>query len=237
MKTARAKHVPTDETRKHVLIMAGLNVPLKRIVAPMGISIKTLKRDYARELREGFAHVCEVADKSLLNLMAKGNLGAIVWFDKTRRGMREPTAAQADANRPAAAPIVLGISFEKGGPGRVRKTPYDMAADPNRGAAPGADRRAFDNGSGTCVEVSPALPVDVDEPTHEPIVGAPAQEYLPRSEPKSKGLSDWERLAPSPVDQVEHPEARADAALRYEHTHSPKADSTCRHCRQLWSNS
>jgi hypothetical protein len=171
MKSGRSSHVPTEDTRKHVLISRGLNIPLKRIAGPMGIGVKALKKFYAKELREGFAYVCEVADKSLLKLMAAGNLGAIVWFDKTRRGMRESTSVEhALANRPP--PPKLGISFEDGGPGRVRTTPADL----------------------NNLESLRTVTIGEDSPASEPIEMPSGQIFLPAQPAQKPSLSVWERL-------------------------------------------
>jgi hypothetical protein len=221
VKPGRSSHVPTDDTRKHVLISRGLNIPLKRICAPMGIGVKALKKHYAAELREGFAYVCEVADKSLLKLMAAGNLGAIVWFDKTRRGMREGGESAA-ANAPP--PPKLGISFELGGPGRIRETPYELPQVDDVG-----------------ISTTPDAPDVLDDPSHIETSANQKQVFLPKpkqieQDPKP-ALSLWERLAMSPAEFSRLPDqqqAKADETLRNTHIHEAKPDSVCPGCRQLW---
>lgn len=75
--------------------LAGLGLTQAEICTSLGISERTLyrrKRDMAvvaDAIKRGQAKTAETVSNWLFELCKKRNLGAIIWFEKTRRGLSE----------------------------------------------------------------------------------------------------------------------------------------------------
>ncbi len=80
---------------KRVEMLAGRGLTQAEIATSLGISERTLayrKRDFAdfaAAIKKGKADAAEVVANSLFTLCKKGNLGALIWYEKTRRGLSD----------------------------------------------------------------------------------------------------------------------------------------------------
>jgi hypothetical protein len=77
----------------------------------LGISEKTLRRrkkemsELSAAIEKGKARAGQKVANKLMELCMKGNLGAIVWFEKTRRGLSDKMELSGDENKPMAIRI------------------------------------------------------------------------------------------------------------------------------------
>lgn len=89
-KTGPHGHVPTPESRHKVRAMAALGIPQLDIAAALGIegvtTDNTLRRHYRRELDTALIEANAMVAGALYRKAVEGDLGAIVWWEKTRAG-------------------------------------------------------------------------------------------------------------------------------------------------------
>jgi hypothetical protein len=83
------EHEPTNNDRKTVQSAAGLGLPQDQIAALIGISDKTLRKYYAKELMLGKAQASATVAKSLFNKATGGDTTAMIWWTKAQMGWGE----------------------------------------------------------------------------------------------------------------------------------------------------
>jgi len=211
----RPSFQPSDEQRHAVSVLAGAGTRHDLIAKAFHVTVKTLKRHFPRELREGRQIIDAMVGKRLIEKALAGDTTSIIWYEKTRLGYHERMDLQHGINGVPVDPPRLGISFENGASGRPGNATNTTAID----------------------DVT-ATAGPLDPPRELP---RPQQDYLPRPvehDPKPAPRSTWEILAMTPQEFVRlKGEASADAALdaelRHQHTHTPQIDSWCAGCRQL----
>ena len=102
----RPPHAPTPETRDIVKRLAAQGNARDDIAIALGVTGPTLRKHYWTELGEGYA-LGKVANTKRLHEAAKGgSVAAMIWLDKTRYGVSEPTHAgkkDEDAQRATVA--------------------------------------------------------------------------------------------------------------------------------------
>lgn len=75
--------------------LAGLGFTQGEICLRLGFSDETLRRrkmengDIVEAIKRGKAAANDKVSSKLMELVNKGNLGAIIWYEKTRRGLSE----------------------------------------------------------------------------------------------------------------------------------------------------
>ncbi len=75
--------------------LAGLGLTQGEIAIQLGISQDTLDRrkaenaDIAEAIKKGQIAANEKVSNKLMTLIERGNLGAIIWYEKTRRGLSD----------------------------------------------------------------------------------------------------------------------------------------------------
>lgn len=77
----------TDKDKVRLLARAGTKQAI--IAGLLGCSVDTLQRRFADELGETPEMAHALVSASLLDKALGGDLGAMVWYEKTRRGFRE----------------------------------------------------------------------------------------------------------------------------------------------------
>lgn len=82
-------HIPTDENRKTVRMLASVGVRHVDIAVKLGISEDTLTRHYRKELDDGRIDANAIISKTLFEQARAGNITAIIFWLKTRAGWRE----------------------------------------------------------------------------------------------------------------------------------------------------
>jgi hypothetical protein len=182
MKSGRKPFAFTAEAHQDVLQETAFGTTQKQLALKYGITQNTLRKHFGKELRDGKAWANKMVAKSLFWSATVGkNVTAAIWWEKTRAGMHEKLAHEHSlANAPP--PPRLGISFEDGGPGRVRKTPVNLDHLENHGTVEvGQDYPS--------AETSPPTPA-----------APPVQEFLPRAEAAKPAttLDMWARLGQTP---------------------------------------
>lgn len=88
-KRGPAPHEPTKAQRQKALTMTMAGIPQTDIARTLGISKPTLHKHYREQLDIGMDEANAMVAGTLYNLCIKGNLGAIVWWEKTRRGFKD----------------------------------------------------------------------------------------------------------------------------------------------------
>ena len=99
-------------TRSRILIdlaeverLAGLGLSQEEIAVSLGICVKTLirrKKDsaaFASAIQKGRARAAAVVSNKLFTLCGKGRLNAIIWYEKTRRGLSEKRTVIIDVSK------------------------------------------------------------------------------------------------------------------------------------------
>ena len=135
------KHEPTDETRRQVKAAVGFGLRHEKISTLLGITEKTLRRRYRKELDEGVAVAHFNIAKSTYDMAMKGDRTMLIWFEKTRMGMRETVQVatppgEAFVTAPGE-PDLIGAYFAR--LERQSKGGSPAGADP--GADPGVGER------------------------------------------------------------------------------------------------
>ena len=107
---SRKAHEPDDKSRKAVLALAGMGMPEADIATVVGISDKTLRKYYRRELDTGHLNANAKVAQALFN-QATGNgksavTAAIFWL-KTRAGWKETSAHEISGPNGDAVPTVI----------------------------------------------------------------------------------------------------------------------------------
>jgi transcriptional regulator with XRE-family HTH domain len=94
-----AKQIPID--LKRVEQLAGLGLTQAEIATSLGISERTLRTrkqdsaDFAAAIERGRTSAAEAVANVLFELATKKkNLNAIIWYEKTRRGISETTRSE-----------------------------------------------------------------------------------------------------------------------------------------------
>jgi hypothetical protein len=180
MKSRRRSFEPTPEQRQAVLQETGCGATQKQLAGALGITMKTLRKHFPKELKDGRAWANKMVAKSLFWQATVGkNTTAAIWWEKTRSGMHEKLALEHSAN--TVPPPQLGISFAAGGPGLERTEPYSVETDDSMNTPPGQDR------------LPGSEPVPVETPR-------PAQEFIPRltqdptTPPPTSIIEEWEKF-------------------------------------------
>jgi hypothetical protein len=182
MKSRRRSFEPTPDQRQAVLQETGCGATQKQLAGALGITMKTLRKHFPKELKDGRAWANKMVAKSLFWQATVGkNTTAAIWWEKTRSGMHEKLALEHSAN--TLPPPQLGISFADGGPGLVRTTPYDPSKDDSLNTPPGADRLPGND------------PIETPRPPQEFI---PKQIELDPTPSPPTSAETWERLAMTP---------------------------------------
>jgi DNA-binding transcriptional regulator YdaS (Cro superfamily) len=75
-----------------VMVAGGIQQPA--IAAVLGISKPTLRKHYGTELAIAADEAHARVSASLFQQAVKGNVGAIVWWEKTRRGFKETQSVE-----------------------------------------------------------------------------------------------------------------------------------------------
>jgi hypothetical protein len=90
--------------------LAGLGLTEQEICDSLGISDETLRRrklelmDFVEAIKRGKARAHAHVSNWLYELCSEKNLGAIVWYEKTRHGLSDKLEVRSEAARPELAP-------------------------------------------------------------------------------------------------------------------------------------
>lgn len=211
---------PTDEMRCAVAVLAAAGTRHDLIGRAFNTTVKTLKKHFPKELREGLQIIGAAVGKRLIEKALAGDLTSIIWFEKTRMGFHEKMDLAHGVNgAPVESPFSgLRISFEDGAPGRpstievgnAQGVPYLETVTAQEGAHPAIE------------------PVEASSPPLRQIAAPkPAAELWARL-----GM-DTEAFNKLPKQEL-ITAAEADAALRFQaHEHHASLDALCRECRRL----
>lgn len=82
-------HLVTEESRKTVENASGLGIPQEQIAVLLGISDKTLRRKYKRELAGGMAKFNVEVGIAAAKRIRAGSDAMIIFWLKTRMGFKE----------------------------------------------------------------------------------------------------------------------------------------------------
>jgi hypothetical protein len=110
----RPPHVPTDQTRRQVEMMAGYGIPQPQIALSIGISDETLRKYYRREFDLGIIEAnAKVAEMLFRQVTEEGNTTAAIWWTKARMGWRERTGTEHSGSLSLSLPGRFDVAVGK----------------------------------------------------------------------------------------------------------------------------
>ena len=182
----RPKFAPTSTQRAQVTALIACGTRRALVAKYLGIDGKTLAKHFKKEVQEAASDANAAIAQTLYQKAQSGDTVCMLFWLKCRAGWKEGSRHELTGldGRPLLAPqLPLGISFADGGPGRVRRVPYDMEKDMARISKlpPGADYLGDQ---------------DEDEPSalDAPVPSPPAIEEVPAT---NDNKSMWEVLGMS----------------------------------------
>lgn len=85
----RLPHTPTEKTRAEVLALAGFGTRHEDICKYIGVTKKTLYKNYREELDTGMIKANSAVARTLYKLAIEGDSRSCMFWLKTRAGWRE----------------------------------------------------------------------------------------------------------------------------------------------------
>jgi hypothetical protein len=85
----RPPHQPTDADRAKVKALSAYGIPQEQIARAFDIDSKTLRLHYRNELDLGVIEANAQVAKTLWQQAVGGNIGAAIWWTKSRMGWKE----------------------------------------------------------------------------------------------------------------------------------------------------
>lgn len=82
-------HVVTDDTRRLVETSSGMGLAHETICLLIGVTPKTLRKRYRKEIDQGMAKAHFNVAKTTYEKAIAGDKTMLIWYEKTRMGMRE----------------------------------------------------------------------------------------------------------------------------------------------------
>ena len=99
---------PADRvTVKNLVVCGYTHTQIAKCIGPYGISEKTLRKHFRRELDASKAEIDAFATSNLLHLIRERNLGAICFYLKSRAGWQETTAQRFVDEKGRDRPFLL----------------------------------------------------------------------------------------------------------------------------------
>jgi len=95
---AKRKEIDIKEVER----LSGLGLTEEQISLSLGISVDTFGRrkssvaEFAEAIKRGKTKAADVVSSKLMDLIKRGNLGAIIWYEKTRLGYSDRTDIRID---------------------------------------------------------------------------------------------------------------------------------------------
>lgn len=135
-----SQHVPSEENRKMVETAAGIGLRHEMIATLLGITDKTLRRRYRKELDIGKAKAGFSVAKTIYDQALKGDRTMCIWWSKTQLGWREtvqiatPPGESLNHGAPGEAELI-GAYFN-----RLDRIAAERGADPRARAGVGEAR-------------------------------------------------------------------------------------------------
>lgn len=140
-------HKPTDETRKMVEAAAGVGLAHNTIATLIGITDKTLRRRYRKELNEGVAKAHFNVGKTTYERAIAGDRTLLIWYEKTRMGMRETVQVTTPPGEPffgvEGEPELIGAYYE-----RLKRIAAERRPDTRAHSGVGENRQGPDGPEG-----------------------------------------------------------------------------------------
>lgn len=134
---SRRRHQPSPEQRRQVMTMAGFGIPQLEIANLVGISDRTLRTRYRRELDTGATEANLRVAQSLYNMAVRDKVpAAAIWWTKARMGWR-------GAGDPAGdTPLQVEFSWRDSEPAVApapKPAPPTIEAEPEADSASGGE--------------------------------------------------------------------------------------------------
>ena len=107
---SRKAHAPSEQSQKSVLALAGMGMPEADIATVVGISAKTLRKYYRRELDTGHLTANARVAQNLFNIatgQSRSAASACMFWLKTRAGWKETNAHEISGPNGGAVPTVI----------------------------------------------------------------------------------------------------------------------------------
>jgi hypothetical protein len=194
----------------------------EKIADALGIDPKTLRRHFRVELDNGKADADAMVVERLYREAITGANPVPRYYIVNRNDRLGLDVSLIE-------PPKLGISFRDGGPGRVRRVPFELPSDVDTDGIlerpDNADR--LDAASQSFLPPSSAPPSSGPTASPSPPVQEPQRMVTVESVRQMSPAELMAHNADPTVVAVIEPD-------RDIHVHTPKVDSPCSRCRQLW---
>ena len=156
-------HKVTHESRKLVESASGMGLRHEVISNLVGCSEKTLRKRYRKELSDGIAKAHYNVAKTTYERAMKGDRTMLIWYEKTRMGMRETVQVTTPPGEPLHSvpgePELIGAYYARlqqqakgaAGPTLAPDSPDGADPDPDPGVDPegqGAHRQGRHKAAG-----------------------------------------------------------------------------------------
>jgi len=107
-----APHIPTEKSRAEVLALAGFGTRHDDIATYIGITKKTLYKNYREELDTGAIKANSAVAKTLYKLAIDGDSRSCMFWLKTRAGWRETDRHEITGAEGAPLIPVIQVVFD-----------------------------------------------------------------------------------------------------------------------------
>jgi len=113
----KVPHIPTEKSRAEVLALAGFGTRHEDIATYIGVTKKTLYKNYREELDTGAIKANSAVARTLYKLAIDGDSRSCMFWLKTRAGWRETdrheiTGAEGTPFMPPVIRVVFGDDSE-----------------------------------------------------------------------------------------------------------------------------
>jgi hypothetical protein len=109
IKRGKPEHEPTKEDRDTVSLMVAGGIAQDDIARVRGLSEKTLRKHYKKELLTGAAFLNSIVIIEHVKRIKAGDFQSIKWWEQARMGWRE--SILVDDGKPADTPMRVIVEF------------------------------------------------------------------------------------------------------------------------------
>ena len=112
-RVGRPAFEPTEAQRENVANMVACGITQEQIALFLDIDVKTLCKHFRREIDTAATVANAKVGKSLFVKAVSGDVGAMVWWTKTRMGWKEKQGVEHSGPDGVPLQIIVGTGIER----------------------------------------------------------------------------------------------------------------------------